>query len=203
MLQDRCRPPPPACIRDADCPSDTGVGSLGMCILASQTCSTGCASSANCVQGYYCAGGSCTQQETCVQAGGATLACNLQQFCCGETNSLSPCPSGVSDGQCYDAPNPPWCGTCSPDGSAVTTPTGSTRPLPSVCEGGKMWHSCDPNLTGQCPRGWGCRPGPTFCKVDGDCGGSGSCGMVSIYGQTVMACVCDEWPHLPIAALHL
>jgi hypothetical protein len=185
----RCRPPPPECIRDQDCPPSSANHSLGYCDFTSLMCQTGCETNSNCESGYNCTSGACTQ-ETCVQAGGALLACGFQQFCCGETGG-PPCPSGTAQGTCYDAPDPPWCGTCTA-GQSVATPTGSTRPQPSQCQMGKIWDSCDPSIPAQCPNGWGCHDGLMFCNMDTDCGSGGKCEMLDTqYGQT-MGCTCSN-----------
>ncbi len=194
----RCRPPLPQCIRDQDCPQSPATHSYGYCQRDTLTCSTGCSKSSQCASGYGCQDGNCVP-KTCIEEGGAIIGCDLGQFCCGEANS-PPCPAAVRSGQCYPAPNPPWCTDCA-EGDSVPTPAGSTRPKPSICAAGKMWHSCDPALKGQCPRGYNgsCSDGPFFCKTDADCGSGGKCADIKFHDQDAKACACDQGQTCPTA----
>ncbi len=191
---DRCRPEPPSCLRNADCPANPTYHVQGVCLLETQGCTVDCASSADCDPSYYCAGDKCTDQG-CADAGGTNVACGLSQFCCGETGAPS-CPQNVSQGDCFTALDPPWCGTCLA-GQTVTTPAGAARPRPSVCALGFQWNSCDPTVAGQCPHGWGCEPGPFFCTSDSDCGTGGSCGIVTTPWGTVQGCLCTPGKTCP------
>lgn len=193
----RCRPAPPECIRNSDCPTDPAGHSYGYCNLSTLTCSTGCLIDDNCTGAYHCVAGLCSQ-KTCLDEGGANLACLYGQFCCGETGG-PPCPTGVMPGECYDAANPPWCGDCTA-GQTVATPSGSARPQPSRCALDKMWHSCDPALPAQCPRSEICTNGPMFCAVDGDCGSGGKCVDIQAYGKMGKACSCQMGATCPSLA---
>lgn len=201
----RCRPPAPKCVRDADCPADQDHNSRGYCDRNTLNCAVGCRRESDCNEGFKCSQGECVE-KTCVESGGALLDCGINQFCCGE--ALSPeCPAGVSYGQCYDAPNPPWCGECTTADTTVQTPA-SGRPAESRCieieeaSGAKKnWqiHSCDPTKPAQCPRGWACRAPPP-CKVDADCGTGGKCGRVQApwgEGAAYNACVCNSGESCP------
>ncbi|MFM2153337.1 MAG: hypothetical protein RL199_1772 [Pseudomonadota bacterium] len=174
----RCRPAPPQCIRDQDCPGDAGSHSRGFCDQVTQTCQLGCRAESDCSAGFQCLAKQCVE-KTCIEKGGATLACNWGQLCCGEDNSAE-CPVGVERGACYAPTSPPWCEVCS---SAPLTPA-DNRPQPSVCatftdgrgqQRSQAWHSCEKSLSAHCPRSWGCKPFIQFCSVDADCGVSGQC----------------------------
>lgn len=206
-LPNRCRPELPSCVRDADCPEVPEDFSTGWCDRGTLTCKGGCQVDSHCSTAFRCVDGACVER-TCIERGGANLACDIGQFCCGEENSVS-CPTGQAAGKCYDAPSPPWCGTC--DGNnkqSAITPAGVARPQSSVCLPTKnprdenapaqpmQWHACDP-LGGQmCPRAHECMGYLQFCDTDADCGGVAKCNDVgSGYGDH-KACVfenpCDE-----------
>jgi hypothetical protein len=195
----RCRPPPPQCIRNNDCPADPGGHSFGYCNLATLSCSTGCQTNDNCAGGYHCVGGLCSQQ-TCLDEGGANIACQYGQFCCGETGG-PPCPAGVMQGECYDSTNPPWCGDCTA-GMSVATPGGGVRPQQSRCALDKMWHACDPSIPAECPRSEICTDGPMFCAQDADCGSGGQCVDIQAYGKMGKACSCQTGKTCPTPLSH-
>lgn len=203
-LPNRCRPEPPSCVRDADCPASLVSNSRGYCDRQTLECGTGCRIDDNCSEGYRCVAGSC-EQKTCIERGGANLACDLDQFCCGEPGSVTPCPTGVSVGQCYDAPDPPWCG----EGCSSAQTPGGGRPQPSQCiqvKGHKekgdvkiQAHACDPaNKGADCPRSWGCKPFIQFCETNADCGAGGECGEVNAgdYGK-FKGCLCSGGKSCP------
>lgn len=205
----RCRPEPPKCIRNADCPQSPETFSNGYCDRATLDCSTGCMRTSDCFEGYKCVDNQCVE-KTCIEKGGATLGCDYGQFCCGEENSVTPCPTGVQIGKCYDAPAPTWCGECSTLGAAPSMTPSGIRKQDSICvkvEGASglrgasgrgevkpvsdpqvLFHSCDPETDGKnaaCPR-WQCRKLGQFCENDSDCG-TGECN-ISIGFAKVCGC---------------
>ncbi len=194
----RCRPPPPHCLRDEDCPAAPDTHARGYCDRTTLDCQTGCRSDGDCVIGYQCAAGACVL-ESCLDQG-ALLACDLSQFCCGEAGGPT-CPTGVDSGQCYAAPNPPWCAACT---DSAQTPPGGARPQPSKCvtyqdpNGATHqieWHACDKTKSGQCPRSWGCTSFIQFCQTDADCGPGGSCGDVDAGPMgKYKGCLCPNGP---------
>lgn len=210
----RCRPPLPKCVRDADCPPDPIGHSKGFCDKGSLTCQPGCRRETDCDAGFKCLQGLCTE-KTCIESGGATLECPANpshpagQFCCGETGSPSPCPTGVSVGQCYDPPNPPWCGSCQFSADQLQSFGGLPRPQPSRCVPTTIagavhnlqWHACDKNERAQCPSTKGCKQMFQFCTDDSECGGQqGSCAEITTGvvadGQQIEVkangCTCDQ-----------
>lgn len=208
-LPNRCRPPAPKCIRNADCPASPETHSNGYCDRATLECSTGCQRESDCAGGYKCLNNQCVE-KTCIENGGATLACQFGFLCCGEAGGVSPCPTGVGLGQCYEAPSPPWCGDCATPGpSPSETPQGSVRPQPSYCApvtGSKakgdaqiLFHSCDPaDAKAACPRSWTCQGFLQFCETDADCGAGGACGEIDAgdYGK-FKGCVCSDGKTCP------
>lgn len=188
----RCRPTPPKCIRNADCPQSPATNSNGYCDLGTLDCATGCQRESDCFDGYKCVENACVE-KTCIENGGANLACGVGQFCCGEENSVAPCPTGVQTGKCYDAPNPPWCATCTTVGPVPASTPGGTRIQDSQCvlaDGAThlngqptsspkiLFHSCDPEADPKkaaCPRSWQCMKFGQFCDTDADCGPNGAC----------------------------
>lgn len=201
----RCRPAAPHCIRDQDCPGEAGAHSKGYCDRTTLDCQTGCRREGDCDSGYHCLENQCVQ-KTCLENGGAAIACSLGQFCCGETDGPT-CPTGVGRGACYDAANPPWCGSCD---LSADTPGGSARPQPSACvaftdkagTARKMqWHSCEEGKPAECPRSWICTPFLQFCKVDADCGASGQCGDIDAGDAgKYKGCVCASGKTCPSPA---
>jgi hypothetical protein len=194
--QKRCRPPPPECIRDVDCPPNTDAHTTGSCNLNTLACQTSCAKDSQCVVGYSCQSGVCNK-KSCIDEGGAIFACSRGQFCCGEAGGPS-CPAGVAQGLCYDAPNPPWCATCGADGF-LKAADDLARPQAPFCAGMKEWISCDPvSMTpiAQCPVEYKCSIGPQFCQADSDCGSSGKCGDIQMMmGMTTIktkGCTCAD-----------
>lgn len=189
-LPTRCRPKPPKCIRNADCPQSPDTNSNGYCDLQTLACSKGCQKESDCFSGFKCSAGACVE-KTCVEKGGANFACAFGEFCCGEPGSPTPCPNGVAVGKCYPAENPPWCGDgCSPLGTATTpmsTPGGFERPQASRCVQAQgteakgtvnlLFHSCDKEdpKKAACPRSWECMSFIQFCEGDADCGPNGKC----------------------------
>jgi hypothetical protein len=193
----RCRPPQPSCIRDEDCSPDPATHTTGYCNLSTFQCELKCTKPTHCATGYSCVAGECTE-KTCTDQGGANIACIRGQFCAGEAGGPT-APSGVSDGSCYDSKSPPWCGTCSTDGKFMSKPDDVNRPTDSFCAGTFQWHSCDPKgPLAQCPQGWRCDDGPSFCTADSDCGPQGKCGDIqfqpigAMNPITTKACLCND-----------
>lgn len=207
----RCRPASPKCVRNADCPAIPAENSVGWCDPATLDCRGGCLLTRDCNVGFKCVDDACIQQ-TCIEQGGANNACDWAEFCCGEANSVSPCPTGVDVGACYDAPRPLWCGGCNGN---IPTPGGPARPLPSKCipvEKGDgtqttlSFHACDPTIPTSCPRVLPCETFVVPCTDDADCGG-GTCGDFQIPGAEgqppklkLKGCSCGEGGECPTGA---
>lgn len=214
-LPQRCRPELPSCIRDADCPRDDDTYSVGWCDKASLECRGGCQSDKHCFNDFRCVEGECIE-KTCIEKGGANLACEIGEFCCGEEGGVQ-CPVGVPVGECYVAPEPQWCGAPGCDGNnswSADTPIGydassPPRPQDSRCiptDGGEgqqpmQWHSCDPMTAYKhCPRGFQCKGFLQFCDTDADCGSAGTCSDVNGPYGAQKACTCMENETCPEAS---
>ena len=146
----RCRPA--GCMDDWECPEPVpGALELGYCDRNTFSCKNDCRTGTDpvtgqpfddCITGYKCAPGAggvnrCVQQ-TCVELGGARVACNAGQYCCGEDKDsdglADPCPtSGIETNLCYDAPRPPFCTTCQSNDDCIQYANPSGSQLPPFC----------------------------------------------------------------------
>jgi hypothetical protein len=223
---------------DWECPVPaTGSTSLGYCDRAQLECKTDCRTGNDpvtgrpyddCITGYQCVnqnGANACQPATCGLLGGARTACNSGQYCCGEDKDLDgtpdPCPSsGILPNQCYTAPRPPFCTTCTnnTDCRGASSPSGSA--LPSFCvaagnrpDGSPGVKVCAPATFNDfsidafgipkalkgCPAKWAAVPVKVDCTRDSDCDppgqpGAGVCGddlSVNLANGThPKACLC-------------
>lgn len=129
-----------------------------------------------------------------------TRECQINQYCCGETDSPyadpASCPAvpdscdRIYPGQCFDMPAPePWCHTCT--GAPGECNSGFVPGFnvdPDINMGMPFQEqelcvpisetlavcgvTCDPSRTdNQCPRGWVCRAITPGCYQSSDCGG--------------------------------
>lgn len=196
----RCGLPPPECLGDVECPLSPSTHSVGYCDLAAHQCKTDCRSVADCASGYLCTSNTCVA-ETCLQGGGAGPSCNYGQFCCGETDSPSPCPAGVDAGACYDKPPNPWCESC---GKPEECQTGAYPPgrdggyWPNWCiavsqNSSVCALSCETGHDADCPRSWGCKKLYQGCQTSSDCSnGSGAhCENPDGGGNGLCTCAAD------------
>ena len=170
----RCGLPPPECLGDVECPDSPSTNSWGYCDESSHACKTDCRTNLDCHPGFICSGNACVS-ETCLQAGGASLACDYGQFCCGEAASPAPCPSGVDGGACYDKPGGVWCGTCSKDDDCKTSAYPARAGNRNMCLDDGNGHKycalgCDVGQPAECPRSWQCQNIHAGCSQDSDCG---------------------------------
>lgn len=196
----RCRPAPPKCVRDQDCPADVEGHSRGFCDQAALTCKGGCRREADCESGYACLQNVC-QKKTCIEGGGAIFACTNTQFCCGEESSPE-CAAGVPRGDCYEAPKPPWCQTCTEAGKQSDPPGDMARPGKSTCfeiaEGKKfVLHRCEKGKGVMCPGGRNCERIGTGCDEDGQCGPGGKCIVPDPAKPDEKTCGCENGATCP------
>ena len=167
-LDGRCRPE--GCLNDIECENEQAPeGHIPYCDTQTYQCITDvCRDNQDCKPGYECDQGSC-RKLNCLERGGQTLACFVGQFCCGE-NPQNQCPQGVSEGECFYAPEP-YCKACTcQDGNeiceandqcggpsygsdhyCITHKDQNDQPVGSFCGVG-----CDPNDPTTCPRGYEC-----------------------------------------------
>lgn len=119
------------CMDDLECPvqPDTSIY-FGYCDRGSFQCKLDCRLGTDPVTGkpyndcrapYGCKlenGMNKCVLKTCVEQGGAAIACNIGQYCCGEDKNSNdagdPCPSQNDRdlSGCYRAPSPPFCKAC-------------------------------------------------------------------------------------------
>lgn len=151
------------CMDDAECPEiNDGGPYVGYCdrglFVCKGDCRTGSDPSTNlpykdCRTPYSCANdgaGNYCKLETCTQQGGATIACRLNQYCCGDDKNfdgqpdLCPPVSQQDPAGCYTAPAPPFCQQCMDD-SECNPP----HPGYALCPDGGINVNCS-NLTSRC-----------------------------------------------------
>jgi hypothetical protein len=89
--------------------------------------------------------------KTCVEQGGAAIACNRGEYCCGEDkngdDAGDPCPpkSEQDLSGCYKAPEPPFCTPCmSNDDCKSLNVQGWLLSEPDHCTNGSLSPSCSP-----------------------------------------------------------
>jgi hypothetical protein len=153
------------------------------------------------------------------------LNCNLNQFCCGETNSpyanTNSCPMGVTPGDCFDIAPPPWCKACDPTMPPAmqcnsgwmfgfdTDPAVNNgmpfqeqefcQPIGMVNNMPKAYCSvtCNPGgMDDGCPRGWQCAGTFVPCMMDADCNGMNLvCVGASTTAMTPGRCQCGFGGH--------
>ncbi len=193
----RCRPA--GCIDDVECEVPDTSPYLGFCDLTNNTCVTDrCrpekglgADSPDCRLPYGCnEQGQCYLMD-CVERGGAALACQANQFCCGECrnvtgnpsrdscdplvcNDLTPAPEPALPG-CVLAPNPPWCRNCSDHDACASYANPKEDPRdPNLCLPVGMQQFCalTCETAKDCPTMWQCQ----HIQVPCDPGNPTSCG---------------------------
>ncbi len=127
----------------------------------------------------------------CVDQGGANNGCATPlQLCCGEDR-----PSGPQDpclgangavlaqfGECYMAPQPPWCMTCQDDATCQAAGLPKAPKDPSLCLPFKQDQSFPPghcafSCDGKgCPKGFACKWLPVSCDGNASaCGDAARC----------------------------
>jgi hypothetical protein len=193
----RCGLPPPECMGNVECPNSPATNSWGYCDESTHACKTDCRTNTDCHPGFLCSGNACVAQ-TCLQAGGATMACDYGQFCCGETESPAPCPSGIDGGACYDKPAGTWCGTCSKDDDCNTASYPKRAGNKNMCLKDASGNSycalgCDVGHPAECPRSWQCQNIFVGCSKDGDCGNQAGahCDLPADGGGGLCTCTSD------------
>lgn len=97
------------------CLSDSECCFPGYCDTDTNMCMCDmCRTEKDCWSGYKCEDQTCVKLS-CLENGGATISCNIFEFCCGEDPSktcLDPEGNTVKQGDCYLASTPPWCTQC-------------------------------------------------------------------------------------------
>jgi hypothetical protein len=156
--ESRCRPPPPACVSDHECPASSPY--VGYCDVATLSCVRDrCREDGDCAPGNECVAATRTcQPRGCIREGGAHTACGVMELCCGEPLPMShgdaytrPCPEGVEPGACHPAP-PIWCAPC--QGHAdCNFPDDPGRAGRNWCDGTCLFSCLD---TADCPNGFRC-----------------------------------------------
>jgi hypothetical protein len=212
----RCRPAGD-CMDGWECalkyPQPPGSLYLGYCRREDFSCQSDCRTGlhptrhrpyADCITGYKCVhqdGQNLCVQQTCLELGGARIACNAGQYCCGEDKDgdglPDPCPStGLLSNQCYRAPEPPFCTTCQTHADCQQYPNPSGSPLPALCigagprpGGGAAVNICAPATWNDftlddsgvpraalgCPAKYAPTAVRVQCTTPSDCGPSGMC----------------------------
>lgn len=150
-----------ACMDDLECPQQPATSSsLGFCDRGSFQCRTDCrvgtdpvtgSAFSDCRAPFMCTsdGGtnSCTL-ASCVAQGGAAIACVRGAYCCGEDKNndgvSDPCPPPSSRGpdECYTAPKPPFCSTCSTNADCANLPQPAYLSGAGACANGSKSPSC-------------------------------------------------------------
>ena len=90
-LPKRCRPTPPKCVREADCPASPDTHSRGFCNRDTLECEAGCRKESDCEGGYKCSAGQCVE-KTCIEGGGAAISCNRGFLLLRRGEQLRPVP---------------------------------------------------------------------------------------------------------------
>ncbi|MBK7861726.1 MAG: hypothetical protein IPJ65_24545 [Archangiaceae bacterium] len=149
------------CMDDLECPvqPDTSIY-FGYCDRGSFACKLDCRVGTDplsskpyndCRSPYGCQNGpndaGICVLKTCVEQGGASIACNTGEYCCGEDkngdDAGDPCPPpGERDPSgCYKAPKPPFCTSCmsNDDCKSLQAPSWQTN-----CPPGVVSPSCSP-----------------------------------------------------------
>lgn len=86
--------------------------------------------------------------RTCVEQGGASIACNTGEYCCGEDkngdDAGDPCPPASERDQagCYKAQSPPFCTSCQSNDDCTNIQTPSWQ---NNCPAGIKSPSCSPH----------------------------------------------------------
>ena len=150
------------CMDDLECPvqPDTSIY-FGYCDRAAFTCKLDCRTGNDpvtmkpyndCRAPYGCKQVSPGVNEcvlrTCVEQGGASIACNTGEYCCGEDkngdDAGDPCPpvSERDPAGCYKAQAPPFCTACmsNDDCKNIQTPSWQNN-----CTNGSKSPSCSPH----------------------------------------------------------
>jgi hypothetical protein len=157
----------------------------------------------DCKAGFKCEHAACVEQN-CIEQGGAELACGWHQFCCGDDRNGNgraddPCTNEVgielaTEGQCYAAPNPPWCRGCESDADCEEGAPTSSALDRHLCVQGQCVYACA--LLTECPRGYGCDDLRVGCNEDPSvCGDPSRCadsGMVDMEGNPIKYCSCTN-----------
>jgi hypothetical protein len=165
---------------------------------------------ADCKDGFKCELDTCVEKN-CVELLGAELAgCGYDSFCCGEdrngngTIDDDPCTNAAgialaSYGQCYQAPRPPWCGTCETDADCVGNGAPTSTKDPNLCldlgNGPTCFYACE--LRTQCPVGYNCTTLDVYCTLDEDpgvCGNASRCVQTGVDGEgnAIAKCTCTS-----------
>lgn len=220
----RCRPT--GCVSDRECSSTQvapdasyrpwcDVFNANACV--GNACRLG---GADCTAGNYCVAdggklptdGGAPGTGECASApcyfSGAVISCAIDDLCCGEGDAgVSTCPSSVSLGDCYQAPQPPWCNSCDPSTGAFGHAE-CARPAnalqfggaggASFCAqtqtGGICQPACDRNVLSSCPNGWDCTD---QLSAQSDCSGCGVNPCVDAGMFRLCACVDDAGSGCP------
>ncbi len=144
--------------------------------------------------------------------GGAHVACNAGQLCCGEGDGGSAC-GGAAVGACYPEPVPPWCQPCNPQNGSYFSPdcAGVNDGFPGAvacttapsAKGNAAWcgPACTPSEPWTCPAGWDCQRQPYFASDCTTCD-AGACldaGQDS-QGTPLFQCGCTSSADCPQVA---
>ncbi len=139
-----------------------------------------------------------TKPAQCIYPGckNRTLDCAENQFCCGEVGSpyddTSKCPVGVIIGDCFDAPNPPWCVLNCENNDSCEVRAGETGLCFQTMAGNICGVGCKMNDDSKgCPRNWFCTPYAFPCMQTSDCTVPGSeCKDADVTNQIPGYCTC-------------